>query len=47
MPYMDLVKWELDHVDLNQGMFHDIDNVSIASFHPDVFARDYALETPN
>ena len=29
MPYMDPVKWELDHIDLNQRMFNDIDNVSI------------------
>ena len=27
-------------------MFHDIENESIASFHPDVFARAYALATP-
>ena len=46
MPYTDPVKWALDHVDLNQRMFHDIENVSIASFHPDVFERAYALETP-
>ena len=45
MPYIDPVKWELDHVDLNQRMFHDIDNVSIASFHPNVFPRAYALTT--
>ena len=27
-------------------MFNDIDNVSIASFDPEVFVRAYALETP-
>ena len=27
-------------------MFHDIENVSIALFHLDVFSRDYALKTP-
>ena len=27
-------------------MFNDIENVSIDSFHPDVFSRAYALETP-
>ena len=46
MPYTDLVKWELDHVDLNQRLFNDIENVSIASFHPYVFARAYCLATP-
>ena len=46
MPYTDLVKWALDHVDLNQRIFNDIENVSISSFHRDVIARDYALTTP-
>ena len=46
MPYTNLVKWALDHVDLNQRMFHDIDNVYVTSFNPDVFARDYNLEAP-
>ena len=45
MPYTDPVKWELDHIDLNQRMFNDIDNVSIASFGPKVFARAYGLKT--
>ena len=46
MPYTDPVKWALDHVDLNQWMFNDIDNVSIASFGLEVFARAYGLKTP-
>ena len=46
MPYTDPVKWALDHVDPKQGIFHDIHNVVIASFHPDVFVRAYALLTP-
>ena len=46
MPYTDPVKWELDDVDLNQRMFNDIENVSIASFHLYVFARAYAFSTP-
>ena len=45
IPYMDPVKWALDHVNLNQRMFNDIENFSIASFHPDVFSRAYCLET--
>ena len=36
----------LDHVDLNQRMFNDIGNVSIASFGPEVFARAYGLKNP-
>ena len=39
MPYMDPVKWELDHVDPKQGIFHDIHNIVIVSFCPDVFSR--------
>ena len=46
MPYMDPVKWALDHVDLNQRIFNDIDNVSIASFALEVFARAYLLKNP-
>ena len=46
MTYTNPIKWALDPVDLNQRMFNDIENVSIASFHIDVFARAYALATP-
>ena len=46
IPYTEPVKWALDHVDLNQRIFNDIDNVSIASFDPDVFSRAYALANP-
>ena len=46
MLYMDPVMWDLDHVDLNQWMFNDIDNVSIALFAPEVFSQAYGLKTP-
>ena len=46
MPYMDPVKWALDHVNPKRHMFHDRDNTPIDSFHLDVFSRAYALETP-
>ena len=46
MPYTDPVMWAFDHVDPKEGIFHDIHNVIIASFHLDIFARDYALPHP-
>ena len=46
MPYTDPVKWALAHVDPKEGIFHDIHNVVIASFHPYFFAKAYAFPTP-
>ena len=46
MPYMNPVKWELNHIDPKEGIFHDIHNVVIASFRLDIFTRAYALPTP-
>ena len=46
MPYMDPVKWALDHIDPKEGIFCDIHNVVIALFRPYIFARAYAFPTP-
>ena len=46
MPYTDLVKWALDHAIPKEWSFDDHTGNPVASFHPDVFARAYALKPP-
>ena len=46
MPYRDPVKWELDHTIHKERSFNDHTHTPVASFHPDVFTRAYALRPP-
>ena len=46
MPYIDPVKWALDHVSPKERSFNDNVNSPVASFHSDVFVRAYALGPP-
>ena len=46
IPYTDPVMWALDHVDPKERIFRDIHNVIIASFRPEIFARDYGFPNP-
>ena len=53
MPYTDSVMWALDHVDPKERIFcdirifRDIHNVVIASFRPDIFARETPKQLPH
>ena len=46
MPYTKPFKWELDHAIPKDRSFDDHTHTQLASFHPDVFARTYALKPP-
>ena len=46
MPYIEPVKWALDHASPKERSFDDHTRTPIASFHPDVFTRADALKPP-
>ena len=46
MPYTDIVKWELDYDNPKECSFNENTHTPVASFHSDIFARDYALGPP-
>ena len=43
MPYMDAVKWELDHAKPKEWVFNDYISIFVASFRPEYFSKAYAL----
>ena len=47
MPYIDPVKWALDHVNPKDCVFHDHIGTFVASFHPNIFPRLMHLDLLN
>ena len=46
MSYTDPMKWMVDHANRQDHSFDDQAQTHLASFHPEVFSKAYALNPP-
>ena len=44
LPYNDMVKWIVEHVNPKYCSFNDSGGSQLANFHPEVFTKAYALK---
>ena len=44
LPYVDTIKWIVDHANPKDQFFNGSAGSQVATFHPDVFTRAYALK---
>ena len=46
IPYIDAIKWIIDHTNPQDRSFNDMAQTQLSSFRTEVFSRAYALTTP-